>query len=689
MAGRRLNPVYPLECAANINGDALEAHLQALVDYFSLHPQIALAAVFAAALIEALAVVGTFIPGSSIVFVGGMLVGMRALDPVATYVAAVAGAVAGDGISFGLGRRYRERLRTMWPLRSHPALLERGQAYFAARGGRSVFFGRFFGPLRAIVPVAAGMAGMPARRFYVVNVTSALTWAAAHLVPGFVFGASLQLAGAVSSRLALVLLIVAGIAWMAARLVAWALRRMQRQLVAWRERAVAWAGTRSGLMARLVLSLLDPARPESKALLTAAVLLIGGAWLFFGVLEDVLANDPLVDLDRGIYTVLQALRNEWTDSVMVAFTEIGSAVVVIPLVAATALCLAVKRRWRTLGYWLAATGFAELLVAVLKFTIGRARPTAIYSGVERFSFPSGHAAMSIVVYGFLAFLLSRAKPVATKVALALVAATLIALISFSRLYLGVHWFSDVLASLSLGLAWVALLSIAYLNHVRDEPLPALALALVAALTVGLAGSVAVTRYHDADLARYAYRPRADAVVLRDWRGGGWRQLPAARSELGGDAEEPLSVQWAAAEHEVGRILSAQGWRVAPPWSATTTLLWLLPTTSIDQLPALPKFNQGAAPRLTFEKLLSADRRLVIRLWTTPYIVDEPGAGTKGPLWIGMVTTERLRHPAHLVSVVETLAEFTLPARQLAHDVVAGHGAVQMQARGGSPVVLAW
>ena len=156
----------------------MEAHLQALVDYFSAHPQLALAAVFGAALLEAVAVIGTVIPGSSIVFVGGMLVGLRVLDPAWTAVAAVGGAITGDGISFWLGHRYRETLRTMWPLKSHPALFDRGQAYFVRRGGRSVFFARFLGPLRAIVPVIAGMSDMPAPRFYLINVLSAFAWAA-------------------------------------------------------------------------------------------------------------------------------------------------------------------------------------------------------------------------------------------------------------------------------------------------------------------------------------------------------------------------------------------------------------------------------------------------------------------------------------------------------------------------------
>ncbi|WP_051255459.1 DedA family protein [Variovorax paradoxus] len=121
----------------------MESHLQALIGYFSEHPQWALAAVFAAALLESLAVIGTVVPGSSIVFVGGVLVGLQALDPASVAIAAVCGAIAGDGISYWLGRRHRDRIRALWPMKAYPALFDRGQAYFAKMVARAFFLRAF------------------------------------------------------------------------------------------------------------------------------------------------------------------------------------------------------------------------------------------------------------------------------------------------------------------------------------------------------------------------------------------------------------------------------------------------------------------------------------------------------------------------------------------------------------------
>ncbi|MEO6660505.1 MAG: DedA family protein, partial [Burkholderiaceae bacterium] len=186
----------------------MESHLHALIGYLSAHAQLGLAVVFAASLLESVAVIGIFFPGSTLVFAGGVLIGIGILSPGWTATAAIAGAILGDGFSFWLGRRYHDRIRTMPLLKRHATLLDRGEAYFASKGAGSIFVARFLGPVRAIVPVVAGMSDMSPVRFYIVNVVSALAWAAAHLAPGALFGASLQLAGAVSSRLAVLLLLL-------------------------------------------------------------------------------------------------------------------------------------------------------------------------------------------------------------------------------------------------------------------------------------------------------------------------------------------------------------------------------------------------------------------------------------------------------------------------------------------------
>lgn len=638
--------------------------MQALIDFLSQHHAVALAVVFAAAVLESVAVIGTVVPGSSVVFAAGILIGLQVLDPWWAAALAVIGATLGDGFSYWLGHRYHDRLRTWWPVSAHPELFARGQTYFAKHGGKSVFLGRFLGPVRAIVPVVAGMSDMPVLRFTVVNVLSAIAWSAAHLLPGALFGASLQLAGAVSSRLLILLVGVVAVVWLGAALLRPTHRHAWAIVIRQRDRLVAWAGPRAGVLPRVILSLLDPARPESLGLLIAAVMLLGGAWMFLGILEDVVASDPLVQFDHVVFTALQKLRTGPVDAVMIAATELGSAMVAIAVIAALSVVLAYKRCWRTLAYWLTAVGFAQALVWMLKIALERARPIAIYDGADRFSFPSGHAASSIVLYGFLAFLLAYGQRARLRWAITLLAALLVGMIAFSRLYLGAHWLSDVLASLSLGTAWVALLSIAYMQHVRTERLPARALSLTALGTLILAGTVVVVTHHAADAARYAPRQPA-SELLSDWRLDGWQRLPAHRTEVDGDHEEPLSVQWAGTEDQIAQVLEAAGWQRPPAWTLRTTLLWLLPSTAAEELPVLAKFHQGESPTMSFERELDHSLRLVIRLWPTSQQVVGAASDPPVALWIGMVTRERLERPAGMATLAVTDQDFAMPTAQLA------------------------
>lgn len=191
----------------------MQSYLQELIAYLSFLPALGLAVVFLGALLEAVAVIGTVIPGSAVVFIGGIVVGLGVLDPWSTATAAVVGAILGNGFSFWLGRRHGENIRSAWPLRKYPELFERGRAYFQTRGTISLFMARFLGPMRTIVPLIAGSSDMPVWRFYAVNAMSAVAWAAAHLIPGLVLGASLQWAGAVSPRLVVLLALCAAVLW--------------------------------------------------------------------------------------------------------------------------------------------------------------------------------------------------------------------------------------------------------------------------------------------------------------------------------------------------------------------------------------------------------------------------------------------------------------------------------------------
>jgi undecaprenyl-diphosphatase len=196
--------------------------IDAVTSFIETHPQWIGYAVFAAAALESIALVGSLVPGMVIVIaLAGIAAPLGANIWVLVLWCAL-GAIIGDGLSFWIGHRYEDRLRSMWPFRTKPELLDKGTAFFHRHGRMSIVVGRFFPVTRAIVPVAAGMLDMTPIRFYATNIVTALAWSAITVVPAAGVGLSFASAEGSSTRIAL----IAG-ASAAVFLVVFAARRMR------------------------------------------------------------------------------------------------------------------------------------------------------------------------------------------------------------------------------------------------------------------------------------------------------------------------------------------------------------------------------------------------------------------------------------------------------------------------------
>jgi undecaprenyl-diphosphatase len=205
------------------------------------------------------------------------------------------------------------------------------------------------------------------------------------------------------------------------------------------------------------------------------------------------------------------------------------------------------------------------------------------------------------------------------------------------------------------------------------------------------GTVYAHRYHERDLALYSKPVTTRMLTFDGWRSGEWRGLPAARSEFRGEREEPFSVQWVADAQRVRSVLERAQWRAPAAWASNASLLWLIPSTPIGELPVLPKFHQGQPPALTFVHAVDARNRTVVRLWRLASVSagDTPSAPTTQPLWAGVVTAERARTEFGLVTAARTQRDGIVPLLALA-DALRGQGVrLDEQRAGDAPVLLAW
>jgi membrane protein DedA with SNARE-associated domain len=201
----------------------MEYLAQPLLDFIRAHSDWAAVVMFITAFGESFAFVSLLFPGTTVLIAAGTLMSAGTLPYGPVMVGAIIGAVLGDSVSYWIGRRFGGAIAGLWPFSQNPDLLPRGIRFFERHGGKSVFIGRFFGPIRAVIPLAAGIMRMPRGRFWVANMTSAIVWAPMLLLVGDAVGeAGERLIGSANTVLlvfgGLTLFGLAGVIWAALRL---------------------------------------------------------------------------------------------------------------------------------------------------------------------------------------------------------------------------------------------------------------------------------------------------------------------------------------------------------------------------------------------------------------------------------------------------------------------------------------
>ncbi len=486
---------------------AMNHAIQQLIDVIGTHPQLAFWVVFAVATGEALLVVGLFVPSTAVLLGAGALVGMGRLAFAPVFIATLAGAIVGDAASYWVGRTWKGRLREVWPFSRFGGLFARSEDFFIAHGAKSVFLGRFVPGIKAMVPGIAGMSGMNPLRFTVVNIVSAVAWSIVHLVPAVMLGRGIDVARLVSPRvleLAAVLVGVALLGWLLLRIaLGWMLPRLDRgRLAIVRRLAPSRDGWR-GLAWRLLTN--EDGTLLSFGLAALALLAAGG---FLLLLLNLTLDPELARADAAISQLVQGLRTEVGDQVMVTVTMLGDGVILTSVAVALVLALLAFGEWRIGTSVAIAFSAATIFVPILKTLIHRARPALLYADAQAYSFPSGHAAMATTVLGITALVLGHQLPVRWRRAAWLATTIAVSLIAFSRIYLLAHWPSDVLAGILLGGALTMLLAL-LLNRQRER-IPVAKISGIVTVTLLIAVQTHLYLHFARETERYAIRAPSPA-----------------------------------------------------------------------------------------------------------------------------------------------------------------------------------
>jgi undecaprenyl-diphosphatase len=642
----------------------METALAELMEWTRANPNWAGMVVLVVSALESFLVVGLFVPGSVVMFGIGAMIAAGHMELVPTLAWATVGAVLGDGTSYLIGRYYHQRLRVMWPFRKYPHMIARGVDFFHKHGGKSIILARFVGPVRPLVPAVAGMLDMPASRFFVVNILSALVWAPAYILPGMLFGASLGLAAEVAGRLAALLVILLILMWLSWWLMIRIARSFQAHAQSLQTGILEWS-RRHPSLEPLAAALLDPNHPEARGMSVLTGILLIASLALLLIPQHLAAEGLFGNLDLYLFNLLQELRSPFGDRLLVITTELGSRWVLYSFTALLSLWLLWRRRWRAALHWLLTVGFVSLLTDLLKVATQVQRPPVLDTATLSYSFPSGHASVSVAVFGFLAVMIARELRSNWHWIPYSLAVFLVVAIGFSRLYLGAHWLSDVLAGWSLGLVWVALMGIAY----RQHPAPAISIKTFGPLCLAallLTAGAHSTRQLEQDLA--FYRPSTAAPVLirqADWLAGGWVDLPAYRDDLEGLRHHPFNVQWMGSATELQSYLERAGWR-KPRIAHLAALVELFNSAaSIRDFPVLPQIHQGETQDIVLVRDSDDPARLLaLRLWKTSY----RDAVHETPLWIGNVSYLYVEKRFRLLRFPRTEPEFGIPLDLFKRDL---------------------
>jgi len=614
----------------------VETHwTQDLLNWMSANPGWAGFWVFLMAFVESLAFIGILVPGIIILFGLGALVSLGALDMWPIWVFGSVGAFFGDIVSYAVGRRYRNHLPEIWPFSRFPRMLERGRDYFNVHGPKSVVIGRFIGPLRPVIPVTAGMLGLAPRRFLLVDIPACVVWTPAYLVPGMLFGASLEVASEYAGRLSLLLIIGAMVLWFTWWIIWTTYEFLASRSARWMRHVIRWL-RRHPVFSRIAGPLLDSSKPEVLSITMMGLLLVLIFWGIVILLFLAPFSASPQSIDQSIQAYALTLRNHIADPLMVAVTQLSRLWVLIPTSMALLLWLIGAGRQKAALHWLVAMGGGVVLQLLLDWSL-RATPLLIETGIEGVHVPSAALTLATVVLCFFAVMVAREIKRRKRKWPYVIIGLLLSLLVLARIYLGLDWFSGALLGVALGMAWTFVVGIAYRQRaVRTFSGMTASLIFFGMLAVTFAWQVGENLAKDSAALKLPL-PKVE-ISATDWWDGDWRMLPRERAFSSAVAARGLNFQFAGEPATLARVLARHGWQEAVSTNWRWVLLSMNPEASESTLPPLKRDYLGHADALLLHRIGGEpDQQETLRIWDSGFRLKPDGR----ILYVGQVNTEEL------------------------------------------------
>jgi undecaprenyl-diphosphatase len=389
--------------------------------------------IFLTTILEGFPVIGQFVPGHTIVVISGFLSRIEVLNIYKVLPIVMFSAILGDFLGYRLGKKFGIEL--LYKFGSFffikPEYVDKARTLVQDNTAKTILFGRFSPMTRSLTPFIVGAIGVNHKKFWIFDTIGAILWAISSILIGYIFGASYNAISTMFGRY-IVIAMILGV------LIAWGYRLINRQF---------------HIFAKYELIIL--------------FVNLFGLYLFFKTVQDALSDKIFLlelDLFTNSYFLVNA-KEPWL-TVMNVITNVLSPgyITLIGLIG-----LAIFFHYRKYTYSIITAlslGGGYIFTFVIKNIVMRARPENAFILQGGYSFPSGHAVAATIFFTLIIYIfVTKIQSIVLREVLIVASVFTALLVAFSRVYLGVHWLSDVLAGIGLGLFWTTSI-ILFIRYIR-------------------------------------------------------------------------------------------------------------------------------------------------------------------------------------------------------------------------------